>query len=896
MTPGSGPIKPQPYVVKGLLGQGNLGAIIGAPGAGKSLLGPRLAFAVAQGQPFFGRKVRQGKVFYVAAEDTHGMQKRLSALRNDLGDADDLRLVDGVFDLLSKGGQLKELVAAVKAERPSLVIIDTLAVAFPGLEENDAKGMGTVVAAAKALTRWGAAVVLIHHDTKAGDGLPRGHSLLNGALDVPLYLKREKDGVIGKPSKNRNGPTEQTIAFIIATRVVGTDEDGDDVVAPIAEEADAADVESKGGKSLPKSSAAALSLFHALSDGDRGVLEDDWRKTAPPWSATRPRTPSCPVPVPPSRNGSRSLPDDLTRSATARANSYNPETRQFQAVIATEAPVQRRDARGPYLEILSLDGFTPPIGTLPLLDSHRHASVRDQLGRVLSIVREGDALVATLELSSAEDVAPVGQRIADGTTSGVSIGYGVGGWQEQTTPAGRDKRAVCWALSEVTLTSNPADPSARIRQQEESPMPDPIETITPEAAAATRCSEIRTLTRNAGAPAEVADQLIDSGADMTGVRAALFDHMQTRRSTTPIIRSHTPANDDPAVIRDRMADALHVRMAGGTPAPEVRQFMSMSLMDVAKDSLGRAGISTRGMSNDEVLTRAGEHTTSDFALVVSNAANKTAMASYQAAQSPLKQLGRQRSLSNFKTSTAIRLGEMGRLEELAESGEITHTSRAENGESLVLKTYARAITVSRNLIINDDLNLLGDMTAAFGEAAADTERDIMTDLITGNPNLSDGNPVFSTARGNTIASGVSLGSTGDTAALDDARKAMRGFKGLDGKTLINVTPRYLLVGPAGEAAAERFLASIYPATSADAQSGMAKLTLLVEPRIEDESWYIFADPARVAALQYGYLSSAQGVQIQRAEAWDTLGLKFRAWLDFGAGWLDWRAAYLNPGD
>ncbi len=399
--------------------------------------------------------------------------------------------------------------------------------------------------------------------------------------------------------------------------------------------------------------------------------------------------------------------------------------------------------------------------------------------------------------------------------------------------------------------------------------------------------QVRGLSRVA--PAVIAANELDQLTDAHLVGA-------TRRSTTPIIRSHTPANDDPAVIRDRMADALHVRMAGGTPAPEVRQFMSMSLMDVAKDSLGRAGISTRGMSNDEVLTRAGEHTTSDFALVVSNAANKTAMASYQAAQSPLKQLGRQRSLSNFKTSTAIRLGEMGRLEELAESGEITHTSRAENGESLVLKTYARAITVSRNLIINDDLNLLGDMTAAFGEAAADTERDIMTDLITGNPNLSDGNPVFSTARGNTIASGVSLGSTGDTAALDDARKAMRGFKGLDGKTLINVTPRYLLVGPAGEAAAERFLASIYPATSADAQSGMAKLTLLVEPRIEDESWYIFADPARVAALQYGYLSSAQGVQIQRAEAWDTLGLKFRAWLDFGAGWLDWRAAYLNPGD
>ena len=50
-----------------------------------------------------------------------------------------------------------------------------------------------------------------------------------------------------------------------------------------------------------------------------------------------------------------------------------------------------------------------------------------------------------------------------------------------------------------------------------------------------------------------------------------------------------------------------------------------------------------------------------------------------------------------------------------------------------------------------------------------------------------------------------------------------------------------------------------------------------------------------SALLVPHLSSAQGVQIQRAEAWSTLGLKFRAWLDFGAGWLDWRGAYLDAG-
>ena len=426
-------------------------------------------------------------------------------------------------------------------------------------------------------------------------------------------------------------------------------------------------------------------------------------------------------------------------------------------------------------------------------------------------------------------------------------------------------------------------------------MPEVIETRSAEEAETQRRTDIRGLVRSAGLAPDVADQLIDQNADMTAAKAAVFDALEERRRTAPVIRTHVAQNDDPAVILQRQSEALHVRMAGGDPKPEVRQYLGESLLDMARGSLSRAGVSTRGMTPDETFTRAAEHTTSDFPNLVSNAMNKTALASYQAAASPLKTLGRQRSLSNFKTATSIRLGEMGRLEELTESGEITATSRAENGETMKLATYARGLSVSRQLLIDDDLGLLGDMTAAFGEAAAQTEADILVDLITSNPNLSDGTAVFDASRGNLASSSVALGGVGVQEELDAARKAMRTTKGLDGRTLINVTPKYLLVGPDSESDAERLLASIYPATTDDVNIYASKLSLLVEPRLEGPAWYIFADPSRLAAFQYGYLSSAQGVQIQRSEAWTTLGMRFRAWLDFGAGWLESRAAYLNEG-
>lgn len=419
----------------------------------------------------------------------------------------------------------------------------------------------------------------------------------------------------------------------------------------------------------------------------------------------------------------------------------------------------------------------------------------------------------------------------------------------------------------------------------------PQENPKPEDAERTRRSEIRTLVRSAGLDAAVADDLIDQDATVEAAKAAVFDQMQKR--TAPTIRTTAPANDDPAVLVRRQADAVATRMAGGDCPADARPHLGESMLDMARTALARAGVSHRGMSADETFHRAAG--TSDFPLVVSNAMNKVALESYKAAESPIKQLCRQRTLPNFKPSTAIRLGEMGRLEELDEHGEITHTARAENGESMRLKTYARGLNVSRQLLIDDDLGMLGDMTAAFGEAAAQTEADILVDLLLGNPNLSDGNPVFAAGRGNLATVGVALGSAGDLAAIAEARKVMRGVKGLDGKTLLNIAPKYLLVGPNAETEAESILAQITPATVGDVNIWPGKLTLLVEPRITDGRWYVFADPARVAAMQFAYLSSAQGVQIQRADAWDSLGLKYRAFLDFGAGWLDWRGAYMNDG-
>lgn len=275
-----------------------------------------------------------------------------------------------------------------------------------------------------------------------------------------------------------------------------------------------------------------------------------------------------------------------TRTASARPNSFNPETRTFEAVIATGNPVRRSDALGPYDEILTVS-TVEPFTEIPLLDSHNTSTVRAVLGRVLSARIEGDTLVAQIRLSSAEDVAPICQRIADGSLTGLSIAYAVSGWTTTKTANGREKRPLKWRPTEASLTSNPADLSAIIRQKGLS-MPDPvIETPNPQEVETQRRNDIRGLVRAAGLSSKVADQLVDQNADLTAAKAAIFDQFEIRHRAAPVIRTHTPQNDDPAVIMQRQSDGLSVRMRGGEAAPEVRAYVNDSFVDIAKTCLAR---------------------------------------------------------------------------------------------------------------------------------------------------------------------------------------------------------------------------------------------------------------------------------------------------------------------
>ena len=64
-------------------------------------------------------------------------------------------------------------------------------------------------------------------------------------------------------------------------------------------------------------------------------------------------------------------------------------------------------------------------------------------------------------------------------------------------------------------------------------------------------------------------------------------------------------------------------------------------------------------------------------------------------------------------------------------------------------------------------------------------------------------------------------------SLGDSKAMTAAAEANDGKTIIGVTPRYLVIGPELETKAEKLLAAIYAATTDDVQPIKLKLTRLV---------------------------------------------------------------------
>jgi ribosomal protein S25 len=649
----------------------------------------------------------------------------------------------------------------------------------------------------------------------------------------------------------------------------------------------------------------------------------------------------------------------LTRAADLLPASIDAAERTIDVVWSTGARVRRTPFFGdPFDEELAMDPRAVRLDRLnagaPLLKVHDASVLDSVIGSVVpgSARIENGRGVARVRFSDRTEVEPLWKDVEAGHIRAVSIGYQVHRF-EVTKQAGAPElwRAVDWTPFEISAVPIGADPAAGFRAEKssESSLPlhpcvvhradapskekaamddavtDNTETQTRQAApepqdrvpttpvidaetiaARARDSErerVGTIYDLAGRlhlERSFADDLVKRGVTLDAARSEILDKVATDAEKTrvsPQVSIPLGGRDERVTRRDAVSNALLHRYSPTLfPLSEpAREYRGMTLVEHAREFLSSSGVNVRGMSRDEIATRA-LHSTSDFPEVLAAVTGKTLRQAYDAYPRTYVPFCRQVLATDFKAMHRVQLGEAPQLVKVNEGGEFKRGTLAEGRESYRVETYGRVVAVTRQVLINDDLDAFTRIPAMYGTAIATLESDVVWGIILANAAMSDSIALFHQNHGNLANPATALSVT----AIGAARAAMARQTGLDKKTILNVRPAYLIVPASLELAAEQLVAqNLVPAQTGNVvPSSIRTLTPISEPRLDAASltaWYLAANPAQIDTIEYAYLEGQQGAYIETRNGFDVDGVEIKCRLDFGAKAIDWRGLYRNPG-
>ena len=431
----------------------------------------------------------------------------------------------------------------------------------------------------------------------------------------------------------------------------------------------------------------------------------------------------------------------------------------------------------------------------------------------------------------------------------------------------------------------------------------PAATPAPAAppADATRAADILALCQRHGA-SELAEGLLRQNATIDQARAAILDRMdaadQSRRGGSSV--SVQTVRDEHETRMRGMEEAIMHRMDPRAQLTDLgRNYRGLSLSEMAREALEGLGVSTRGLSRNEIATRAfqvrgtGYHTTSDFPSLLGGVGARRLRAAYEAAPTTYQLWARRAAnLPDFRITNVLAVGGAPELKKLNEAGEYTYGTISEDATGYRAFSYGRAIALTRQMFVNDDLSAFDRLLQRFGESARRLENRLVYDQIAKNPTMQDGKALFHADHGNLLAatSTLTLDNMGKVRAL------MRKQKDLDGKTQLNLAPAYLIVPSDLEQAAYTFTSSNYsPTTMADVNEfragGRTAVEPIVEPLLDEVStaaWYMAARSGQIDTVEFAYVDGSEGVRTETFASEDIDGVKVRATLDFAAKVIDWR--------
>jgi len=410
----------------------------------------------------------------------------------------------------------------------------------------------------------------------------------------------------------------------------------------------------------------------------------------------------------------------------------------------------------------------------------------------------------------------------------------------------------------------------------------------------TRCDEIRAVFTKHEKHADVMDACLqDMDVTVDAARQKLLDAIGA--DSTPTRANVIVGADVADKFREGGANAILIR-AGMAKDDGQNEFRGMSLRDLARHSLEIHNVSTKGMRAMDIVGAAFTHSTSDFPYLLENSIGKKLQAAYGTASETWREWCAVGEVADFKVNSRIRMGSFNSLDVINEGAEYTHGSIGEEKETIQAQTKGKMISLSRQMIINDDLNGFMRIAGLMGRAAARTVGNDAYGVLTANAAMGDGIALFHASHSNTATAAAPT-----VASVGLARKQMRLQKDPDNNDTLDIRPKYIL----GPVALEDTLAVLMRSETDPAQSNSKKpnavrnaAQVITDPRLDANSataWYMLADQNDVPTVEVAFLDGVDTPYLESQNGFTIDGVQWKVRLDYGVAAADWRGAQYNAG-
>ncbi|MFV0445738.1 MAG: hypothetical protein ACK5Q5_19325, partial [Planctomycetaceae bacterium] len=396
--------------------------------------------------------------------------------------------------------------------------------------------------------------------------------------------------------------------------------------------------------------------------------------------------------------------------------------------------------------------------------------------------------------------------------------------------------------------------------------------------------------------AERADVQPIYGEDGSGRRAASIEAALCMTAGLPEARVGQWYDErvmNQATSRELQGSSLHmllyevIRAAGGHVRPG----------KIDNDVI-RAAFS----ANDRLIQASSGFSTISLAGILSNVASKTMLAAYEAVNAVATQICGATDVNDFKQVTRYRMTAAGVFQKVGPDGEIKHAGLDEESYTNQLETWGRMIALTRHMMINDDLGAFLQIPRAIGRMSALALEEVVFTLLLSNPNS-----FFSTDNKNYFEGAETAL---DIDSLTVAEQMFLDRVDKQGKPIL-VQPALLLVPTALKVTAEQLFKEL-PLNQVPANNKAkpvnnphaGKFRPICSPYLSVTSisgnsttaWYLLAEPSDVATLEIAYLRGKRVPTIESGETdFNTLGMQWRGYFDFGVAMQDHRAAVKSKG-